>query len=248
MLGKVFGVLCILSLLFGAATGRMQAVSQAVGEGASAAVSLSIGMAGMTCLWSGAARVLDACGFTSAAAKAASPLFSHIYPDSCKTERRRGRGDGTADGKRQRKTAGAVNGVRQKTADEAVIVARTETAVEEERPDACGECAAVMAANFLGLGNAALPLGLAALRKMQSIGKRSGGKSDEASEDMITFSVLATVPFQLLPASLAVLRQAAGSTSPYEILLPVWISQALTIGFAVLLCRTAARVSKWRRS
>ncbi len=248
MLGKIFGILCILSLLFGAAGGKMQAVSQAVGEGASAAISLAIGMAGMTCLWSGAARVLDACGFTSAAAKAASPLFSHIYPDSCKTEGRQGREVGTAGGKRKNKTVGTLNGVLSEPDNDVQRGARAETATEEEHPNACGECAAVMAANFLGLGNAALPLGLAALRKMQSIGKRSGRKSEEVSEDMITFAVLATVPFQLLPTSLAVLREAAGSASPYEILLPVWISQTLTIGFAVLLCRMAARISKWQRS
>lgn len=105
----------------------------------------------------------------------------------------------------------------------------------------CGisECASNISANFLGLGNAALPLGIEAMKKFSSNNTLEKGK---ASDDMVMFAVLATTPFQLLPTTLATMREAAGSASPYEILLPVWICEILTTVFAVIVCKLLAKV------
>ena len=109
------------------------------------------------------------------------------------------------------------------------------------RNNGLAECASCACANFLGLGSAALPLGLAAVKKLKENSPLSG---DVADDEMILFSVLATVPFQLLPTTLAVMREAAGSDAPYEILLPVWLCSVLTIAFAVVLCRVIAAFGK----
>ena len=103
---------------------------------------------------------------------------------------------------------------------------------------ALGAIAANFAANLLGLGNAALPLGLSAMEELS--------KSDIPTNAM-TFSVLSTVPIQLFPATLIMLRKAAGSASPYAIILPIWAISLLTYIFAVLLCRVLSTIYKHRR-
>ena len=51
-----------LSLVFGIATGNLDAVASAAMEGAGSAVELGLAMAGVLCLWSGVMEVMDACG------------------------------------------------------------------------------------------------------------------------------------------------------------------------------------------
>lgn len=101
------------------------------------------------------------------------------------------------------------------------------------------ECAANVSANFLGIGNAALPLGIATIKKF---GDNSEFKKEKASDDMVMFAVLATTPFQLIPTTLAAMREAAGSASPYEILLPIWICEIATTVFAVIVCKFLAKI------
>ncbi len=191
MLGKVFGVLTALSLLFGILCGKMSEVSAAATSGCVEAVKLSISLLGAMCIWSGVARVLDAAGFTEVLKRLVSPLLKIVYPESYKKN--------------------------------------------------CGisECAANISANFLGLGNAALPLGIDA---MKSFSENSSIGKDKASDDMVMFAVLATTPFQLLPTTLAAMREASGSAAPYEILVPVWICEILTTVFAVVACKLLAKV------
>ena len=52
-MSRIWGGMVLLSVLFGAATGRMDAVSEAALSGAQSAVELSLSMAGVLCLWSG---------------------------------------------------------------------------------------------------------------------------------------------------------------------------------------------------
>lgn len=108
-----------------------------------------------------------------------------------------------------------------------------------EKKNGIKECAACISANFLGLGNAALPLGISAVKKFSENSPLEEGK---AGNDTVMFAVLATTPFQLLPVTLAAMREAAGSAAPYEILLPVWICEILTTVFAVVLCKILEKI------
>ena len=101
------------------------------------------------------------------------------------------------------------------------------------------ECAANISANFLGLGNAALPTGIAAMKK---ISQNSTIPKNKASDDAVMFAVLATTPFQFLPVPLFTLREAAGSSAPYEILIPVWICEIATTVFAIIICKLLSKV------
>ena len=94
-----------------------------------------------------------------------------------------------------------------------------------------------MAANLLGLGNAATPLGLAAMRELE----REAGHPAVATDAMITFVVLNTASLQLIPTTNAYLRLAAGSQNPMEILPAVWMASAGSIAVGVMVARVLGR-------
>lgn len=82
-------------------------------------------------------------------------------------------------------------------------------------------------ANLLGLGNAATPLGLRAMEELQ---KENPGDPETATGDMIRFVVMNTASIQLIPTTAAALRAEAGSETPFDILLPVWVVSLLSLG------------------
>ena len=88
-----------------------------------------------------------------------------------------------------------------------------------------------LSANLLGLGNAATPLGLAAMQELQKLNRQK----DTASNAMVTFVVLNTASLQLIPTTCAVLRQQAGSAAPMEILPAVWLSSIASAAVALTL-------------
>ncbi|MBR5615163.1 MAG: nucleoside recognition protein [Clostridia bacterium] len=85
-----------------------------------------------------------------------------------------------------------------------------------------------MVANLLGMGNAATPLGISAMKELDKINK--GGST--ASNEMCMFVVINTASIQLIPSTVISLRQMYGSASPAEIVVPVWICSvcAVTVG------------------
>lgn len=95
------------------------------------------------------------------------------------------------------------------------------------------EICANLAANLLGMGNAATPFALAAMEKMQ----KAAPDPETASDEMVCLAVLNTAPISLLPATLLALRRASGSPQAAAVLLPVAaVSLAGTL-FALLFCR-----------
>ena len=107
---------------------------------------------------------------------------------------------------------------------------------ETARQSLCGN----FTANLLGLGNAATPLGIAAVRRMQTI---SGSR--DASDEMCRLIVLNTASVQLIPSTVGALRASLGSAHAFEILPAVWITSLLSVSAGLL----AARVleGQWQR-
>ncbi|HJH61883.1 MAG TPA: spore maturation protein A [Firmicutes bacterium] len=95
-----------------------------------------------------------------------------------------------------------------------------------------------VSANLLGLGNAATPLGLEAARRMA---RRSPGV---ASDSLCMLVVCNTASIQLIPATVASLRAAAGCQTPFDILPAVWLTSALSVTAGILAAKLLARV--WR--
>ena len=85
-----------------------------------------------------------------------------------------------------------------------------------------------VSANLLGLGNAATPLGLEAARRMA---RHSPGV---ASDSLCMLVVCNTASIQLIPATVASLRAAAGCQTPFDILPAVWLTSALSVTAGIL--------------
>ncbi len=184
MMTWLWSGMVVLSVIFGLATGQLDAVSEAALSGASSAVELSLTMAGVLCLWSGVMEIMNVCGISGGLARLFRPLLRRLLPQAS----------------RDSETLAAVS--------------------------------ANVSANLLGLGNAATPLGIQAARRM------ARGCDGIASDELCLLVVLNTASIQLLPATIASVRAAAGCQTPFDILPAVWMSSALSVAAGL----TAARL------
>lgn len=80
-------------------------------------------------------------------------------------------------------------------------------------------------ANLLGLGNAATPLGLEAMKRLE----KEEGENEITSRNMVLFVVLNTASITLIPTTAASLRLKHGSEMPMEILPCVLITSACAL-------------------
>jgi len=85
---------------------------------------------------------------------------------------------------------------------------------------AAGAIVLALAANMLGLNNAATPLGIKAMEELQTLNPDKG----TASNPMVTFMAVTTSGVQLIPASMIGVLAAAGSTNPTAIIAPTLIA------------------------
>ena len=84
-------------------------------------------------------------------------------------------------------------------------------------------------ANFLGLGNAATPMGIQAVKRMVK-----PDKPHTATDEMCRLVVLNTASIQLIPATVAAVRAGLGCSSPFDILPAVWITSLCSASAGVL--------------
>ena len=82
LMGYIWLGMIAAAILYGAASGTLPAVSAAVTDGAAAAVTLVIGVAGAMCLWSALMEVMRRSGLMDALAKLLRPLLRQVYPDA----------------------------------------------------------------------------------------------------------------------------------------------------------------------
>ncbi len=95
-----------------------------------------------------------------------------------------------------------------------------------------------MVANLLGMGNAATPLGIAAMHELN----RENKHRSVASNEMCMFVVINTASIQLIPSTIISLRQMYDSSDPSGIIVPVWICSLC----AVIVGITAAKIFQRR--
>lgn len=193
MLGTVFGVMCLLSIGYGVFSGNVAVLGEAVLDGAGDAVTLTLSLVGIMCLWCGVMQVLRDAGAIRAVTRLIAPLLRVFFPDAYRT------GAGTE------------------------------------------EIAASISANLLGIGNAATPLALAAMRRLSQAHVAGGGERETASADMITLAVLNTASANFLPTTILALRRAAGAARPFAVVLPIQICSLTCALFALCLTRAAGR-------
>lgn len=88
----------------------------------------------------------------------------------------------------------------------------------KENEKAKEEISMNIVANILGLGNAATPLGLKAMKTLQ----KDNPKKDTISNSMAMFIVINTASLQLIPTTVIAIRASLNSSNPTQIIFPVW--------------------------
>ncbi|MBA4136783.1 MAG: nucleoside recognition protein [Opitutus sp.] len=166
MLNYVWLALVVLSVLIGAATGRLADVTAgAFGMAETAVMRIALPLIGVMALWLGMMRLAERSGLVQLLARALRPVMRWLFPD-----------------------------------------------VPAEHP-AVGSMVMNMAANMLGLSNAATPLGLRAMRDLETLNPHPG----TATNAMCTFLAINTSSIQLIPATAIALLAAQGSKDPTAI-------------------------------
>ena len=97
-----------------------------------------------------------------------------------------------------------------------------------------------MIANILGLGNAATPLGLKAMKTMQ----KDNIKKDTVSNSMAMFIVLNTASLQLIPTTVIAIRASLGSKNPTQIIFAVWIATITAASAGIIATKLFSRFTK----
>lgn len=90
-----------------------------------------------------------------------------------------------------------------------------------------GHLSANICANFLGLGNAATPMGIQAAQRLAI---NAGGV---ASNELCRLIVLNTASIQLIPATVAAVRVSLGCNTPFDILPAVWVTSLCSAGLGL---------------
>ena len=96
-----------------------------------------------------------------------------------------------------------------------------------------------ISANLLGLGNAATPLGIAAMKELHALSPLQ----HTATDHMAMFVVLNTAALDLLPTTTALLRMQAGAAAPFDILPAVWAASSASVVIGVVLAKLLARLA-----
>lgn len=190
MIGRIFGVICVLSAFCAIVRGEGDAFSSAVLKGAENAVTLMLTLGAGMCLWSGLLEVLRKAGAIRTLTRLLMPLYRRIFAKSA------------------------------------------------ARGTSLDALSASFAANLLGIGNAATPLGIKAMEELSTRGDQTAVTDDQA-----LFVVLNTTPPALLPTTLITLRYAAGSLLPFAPLPLIWAVSVSGTVFACIITRALARIS-----
>ena len=98
-----------------------------------------------------------------------------------------------------------------------------------------------LSANLLGLGNAATPIGLSAMKAMED-----RNQTDHPTKGMMLFVLINTASIQLLPVNMAAIRDSCGSSDPFGILPKVWVTSLSALLIVVILAKAAERMRIWK--
>ena len=85
MLGKMFGIICLISIIGGIMLGNGEALANGILDGAAGAVTLTISLCGIMSLWCGIMKVLERAGVIEKLAALLSPMLRKFFPDAYKS-------------------------------------------------------------------------------------------------------------------------------------------------------------------
>ena len=98
-----------------------------------------------------------------------------------------------------------------------------------------------LSANLLGLDNAATPLGIKAMKDLQTLNPRA----DVASDAQILFLVLNTSAVTLFPMTILLYRAQLGATDPASVFIPILIATSCSTMTGLLVTAWVQRIKLW---
>lgn len=107
---------------------------------------------------------------------------------------------------------------------------------------ALGSIAMNLVANMFGLNNAATPLGIRAMKDLDSLNVHKG----EATDEMCMFLAVNTSSVQLIPAGAIALMAAGGSSDPTVIVLPALIATCVSTAVGITAARLLSRLRRFQ--
>lgn len=189
MINYIWAGMIVFSVIFALVSGNVENVSNGLLKGAESAVSMSIGLLGLICFWSGLLEIAKKSGLTEKMSRMAKPFMKKLFP--------------------------------------------------ELKPDSPAIDAMLMniTANFLGLSNAATPLGLKAMDELQ----KENRQKKRASNSMCLFAVINTASITLIPTTVIALRASNGSKEPFSVIVPVWICSFVALLTGVIISKLMSK-------
>lgn len=94
--------------------------------------------------------------------------------------------------------------------------------------------------NILGLGNAATPFGIKAMKSMQ----KENINKDTLSDPMAMFILINTASIQIIPTTVIGIRSSMNSSNPTGIIFYVWISSILAMTVAIILGEIFIKINR----
>ncbi len=185
MLNYIWIGLMLISLIFGAITGNLSAVTDAAIEYAGIAVDISLGLIGIMAFWLGIMKIAEKGGLIKIISRLIRPLARVLFPE-----------------------------------------------IPKDHP-AIGSMMMNVVANWLGLGNAATPLGLKAMEELQELNPQK----DTATNAQVIFLAINTASITFIPMTIIAIRTELNSMNPFEII-------STAIFASTIACCTAVTAAK----
>lgn len=210
MMNYIWGGMLIIGIVYGAITGNMQAITDAVLSSAKEAVTLSLTMLGIVAFWSGLMEVAVEAGIMESMTRMLHPLLHFLFPK-----------------------------------------------IPRNHP-ALSSIAINFVANILGLGWAATPAGLKAMKELVQLeqergnqayldnSKESAGETGHgriASDEMCTFLVMNISSLQLIPVNVIAYRSQYGSVNPAGIIMPAIVATFINSVVAIVYCKFKSNIT-----
>jgi spore maturation protein SpmA len=122
----------------------------------------------------------------------------------------------------------------------APLLRRLFPGIPEGHP-ATGSIVMNMAANMLGLDNAATPLGLKAMRELQTLNP----EPERATDDMILFLVINTSAVTVIPVTIFVYRAQLGAADPTDVFIPLLVATFCATLVGLVVTAAVQRLRLW---
>ncbi|MCM1104415.1 MAG: nucleoside recognition protein [Clostridium sp.] len=236
MLNKIWGLMIIIGVAYGAVTGKMEAVTAAALDSAKEAVSLCITMIGVMSLWVGLMEIARDAGIIAALNRKLNPFLSWLFPDIPK--------DHPAREHISTNIVANLLGLGWACTPAGLKAMEALAKLEEERgnPAYLGESGGVKDGGKADRIRQSGGSSVAAAPEGRSRGQNGDGKMERvASKEMCTFLILNISSLQLIPVNMIAYRSQYGSVNPAGIIAPAIVATAASTAAAVVYCKIRGR-------